>query len=105
MCSDFQDGGPPVPGSTKGYAASYMMRAMLIGISLGVQRIWWYNYQDNWFDRSDGEANFGSSVFPIWINFRIADDYDRHPRLFWLSGANVCNALCAADLLWCAVVS
>eukprot|EP01121_Diplochlamys_sp_Union-15-3_P013209 TRINITY_DN4061_c0_g1_i1.p1 TRINITY_DN4061_c0_g1~~TRINITY_DN4061_c0_g1_i1.p1 ORF type:complete len:513 (-),score=83.34 TRINITY_DN4061_c0_g1_i1:45-1583(-) len=60
---NFEDGGHLLPGSTRGRAASYMAKLHVLAIHAGVQRIYWYQYADGWFDRSDAEANFGMRDF------------------------------------------
>lgn len=36
-----------------------MVRFHTLAIALGIEKIFWYNYQDGWVDRSDSEAHFG----------------------------------------------
>lgn len=40
-----------------------MVKFHAIALSLGVEKVFWYNYQDRNFDRQDSEANFGMRTF------------------------------------------
>jgi len=55
----FEDGGHPVTGSTKINAANFMVKLHTLSFSLGVERIFWYNYANGFLSRTDAEGNFG----------------------------------------------
>jgi len=57
--SGFEDGGHPVDGSSKSNAATFLVKLHTMSLALGVERIFWYNYENGWFSRTDAEANFG----------------------------------------------
>jgi hypothetical protein len=48
-----------VDGLSRANAVSYLIQLHAVALSAGVEKIFWYNYHDQFHDREHAEANFG----------------------------------------------
>ncbi len=73
--------GREVAGRTRTSAVSYMARLHIVALSRGVERIFWYNYQDRSPSKIHAEAHFGIRDFwgfplPVYATY-----YNLHQRI------------------------